>query len=79
MDAAIVTWPQGRKKPKTYQAVSTVGIGALGGAFWGMLFGLIFLAPLFGMVVGAHGWCNFRQVYRLWHQRQLHQRSSRKK
>lgn len=53
MDAAIVTWPQGRKKPKTYQAVSTVGVGALGGAFWGMLFGLIFLIPLFGMIVGA--------------------------
>lgn len=52
-DAAIVTWPQGRKKPKTYQAVNTVGVGALGGAFWGMLFGLIFLVPLFGMIVGA--------------------------
>ncbi|PSB06770.1 hypothetical protein C7B61_13895 [filamentous cyanobacterium CCP1] len=53
LDAAIVTWPQGRKKPKTYQAMNTVGIGALGGAFWGMLFGLIFLVPLFGMIVGA--------------------------
>ena len=53
LDAAIVTWPQGRKKPKTYQAVNTVGVGALGGAFWGMLFGLIFLVPLFGMIVGA--------------------------
>jgi uncharacterized membrane protein len=53
MDAAIVTWPQGRKKPKTYQAVSTASVGALGGAFWGMLFGLIFLVPLFGMIVGA--------------------------
>lgn len=53
MDAAVVTWPSGRKKPKTYQAVSTVGIGALGGAFWGMLFGLIFLSPVFGMIVGV--------------------------
>jgi len=53
LDAAIVTWPQGRKKPKTYQAVSTMGVGALGGAFWGMLFGLIFLVPLFGMIIGA--------------------------
>lgn len=43
MDAAIVTWEQGRSRPKTYQAFNTVGIGALGGAFWGMLFGLIFL------------------------------------
>ncbi len=53
LDAAVVTWPQGRSKPKTYQAISTVGVGALGGAFWGMLFGLIFLVPLFGMIVGA--------------------------
>ncbi len=53
LDAAVVTWPEGRKKPKTYQAISTVGVGALGGAFWGMLFGLIFLVPLFGMIVGA--------------------------
>jgi uncharacterized membrane protein len=53
LDAAVVTWPTGRKKPKTYQAISTVGVGALGGAFWGMLFGLIFLVPLFGMIVGA--------------------------
>jgi uncharacterized membrane protein len=53
LDAAIVAWPVGRKKPKTNQAVSTVGVGALGGAFWGMLFGLIFLVPVFGMLVGA--------------------------
>ncbi len=53
LDAAVVTWPVGRKKPKTNQAVSTVGVGALGGAFWGMLFGLIFLVPLFGLIVGA--------------------------
>ncbi|MGF1570957.1 MAG: DUF1269 domain-containing protein [Nodosilinea sp.] len=53
MDAAIVSWPQGRKRPKTYQALNTVGVGALGGAFWGMLFGLIFFVPLFGMIVGA--------------------------
>lgn len=52
-DAAIVSWPQGRKHPKTYQAFSTVGAGALGGAFWGMLFGLIFFVPLFGLLMGA--------------------------
>ncbi len=53
LDAAIVSWPQGRKRPKTYQAMDTVGAGALGGAFWGMLFGLIFFVPLFGLLVGA--------------------------
>ena len=42
-DAAIVSWPQGKKKPKTEQAVPLVSLGALDGAFWGMLFGLIFL------------------------------------
>lgn len=53
LDAAIVSWPSGRKRPKTYQALDTVGAGALGGAFWGMLFGLIFFVPLFGLLVGA--------------------------
>ncbi|HMR67548.1 MAG TPA: DUF1269 domain-containing protein [Anaerolineae bacterium] len=52
-DAAIVTWPAGKKKPKTQQLTNMVGASALSGAFWGMLFGLIFLVPLFGMVVGA--------------------------
>lgn len=53
LDAAIVSWPQGRKRPKTYQAMNTAGAGALGGAFWGMLFGLLFFVPILGMLVGA--------------------------
>jgi uncharacterized membrane protein len=52
-DAAIVTWPEGRKAPKTNQLVSLAGLGALQGAFWGMLFGLIFFVPFFGLAVGA--------------------------
>ena len=28
-DAAIVTWPEGRKSPKTKQLVSLAGVGAL--------------------------------------------------
>ncbi len=52
-DAAIVSWPKGKKKPKTRQLASMAGPGALGGAFWGMLFGLIFLMPFLGMAVGA--------------------------
>ena len=52
-DAAIVTWPEGAKKPKTKQLVSLAGIGALNGAFWGMLFGLIFFVPILGLAVGA--------------------------
>jgi uncharacterized membrane protein len=53
VDAAIVTWPEGRKKPKTEQLRSLTGMGALGGSFWGLLFGLIFFVPLLGMAVGA--------------------------
>ncbi|KPK09604.1 MAG: hypothetical protein AMJ56_10540 [Anaerolineae bacterium SG8_19] len=52
-DAAIVTWPQGKKKPKTKHLGDMTGEGALGGAFWGMLFGLIFFVPFFGLAVGA--------------------------
>jgi uncharacterized membrane protein len=52
-DAAIVTWPEGKKKPKTKQMADLAGIGALDGAFWGMLFGLIFFVPFFGLAVGA--------------------------
>jgi len=51
--AAIVTWPEGKKKPKTKQLHDLAGTGALSGAFWGMLFGLIFFVPILGMVVGA--------------------------
>lgn len=53
LDAAVVSWPKGRKRPKTYQAFNTVGTGALGGAFWGMLFGLLFFAPVLGFAMGA--------------------------
>ncbi len=52
-DAAIVEWPQGKKKPKTKQDNSLTGAGALGGAFWGMLFGLLFFVPFFGLAIGA--------------------------
>ena len=53
VDAAIVTWPPDRKKPKTEQLRSLGGAGALGGAFWGLLFGLLFFIPLIGMAIGA--------------------------
>jgi uncharacterized membrane protein len=52
-DAAVVTWPKGKKKPKTKHLGDMTGEGALGGAFWGMLFGLIFFVPFFGLAVGA--------------------------
>jgi len=52
-DAAVVSWPEDRKKPQTRQMSSMAGTGALGGAFWGFLFGLIFFIPLLGMAMGA--------------------------
>ncbi|MEA5510090.1 DUF1269 domain-containing protein [Crocosphaera sp. UHCC 0190] len=52
-DAATVSWPEGKKKPKTKQAINLVGLGALDGAFWGLLFGLIFFCPIFGIALGA--------------------------
>lgn len=52
-DAAIVSWPEGAKKPKTKQANNMVAGGALGGSFWGLLFGIIFFIPLIGLAVGA--------------------------
>jgi uncharacterized membrane protein len=52
-DAAVVSYPEGAKKPKTRQLNSLTGAGALGGSFWGLLFGLIFFVPLLGMAIGA--------------------------
>jgi uncharacterized membrane protein len=52
-DAALVSWPVDRKKPKTKQATNLARAGALGGSFWGLLFGLLFFVPLLGLAVGA--------------------------
>ena len=51
-DAAVVVRRQDGKV-KVKQAVSLVGTGALGGAFWGMLIGLLFFAPWLGFAIGA--------------------------
>lgn len=52
-DAAVVSWQEGKRKPKTRQLNDQAGFGALGGGFWGLLFGLIFFVPLIGAAVGA--------------------------
>lgn len=49
--AVVVRRSNGRVKVK--QAHSLAGIGALGGAFWGMLIGLLFFAPWIGLVTGT--------------------------
>ena len=51
-DAAVVTRDM-EGKAKVKQATSLVGAGALGGAFWGMLIGLLFFMPWLGLAVGA--------------------------
>ena len=53
-DAAVVSWPEDRKKPQTRQIIyAMAGGGAAFGALWGFLFGLIFFVPLLGMAIGA--------------------------
>jgi uncharacterized membrane protein len=53
LDDAVVVERQPDGKVKLHQAISTSGAGAAGGALWGGLIGLLFLAPLFGMAIGA--------------------------
>jgi uncharacterized membrane protein len=53
LDAAVVSWPQGTKSPRTRQLHNLIAAGASSGMFFGMLFGLIFVTPLFGMAIGA--------------------------
>ena len=49
-DAAVVSWPQGNRKPKSRELQ---GGRAGWGAFWGFLFGLIFFVPFLGAAIGA--------------------------
>jgi len=53
LDAATVSWEEGRKKPKTRELRDAKRAGALGGGFWGLLFGLIFFIPILGLAIGA--------------------------
>jgi len=53
LEDAVVVDIDENGKVKLHQASSTTGVGALGGAAWGGLIGLLFLAPLFGMAIGA--------------------------
>jgi len=53
LDAATVSWEEGKKKPKTRELRDARRAGALGGGFWGLLFGLIFFIPILGLAIGA--------------------------
>src|SRR4051812_50018583 len=53
LDDMVVIERRPDGKIKLHQSMSTTGAGAAGGALWGGLIGLIFLAPLLGMAVGA--------------------------
>ncbi len=51
-DVVIVTKDE-KGKVKMHQAVNLTAAGAVGGGFWGMLIGMLFLNPLLGAAVGA--------------------------
>jgi uncharacterized membrane protein len=51
-DSVVVTKTEAGKT-KLDQATNLTAAGAIGGGFWGMLIGMIFLNPLLGAAVGA--------------------------
>ena len=53
MDDVVVVTKDENGKVKLHQAVNLTAAGAVGGGFWGMLIGMIFLNPLVGAAVGA--------------------------
>ncbi|NCC26979.1 MAG: DUF1269 domain-containing protein [Gammaproteobacteria bacterium] len=53
MEDVVVVTKDDAGKVKLHQAVNLSAVGAVGGGFWGMLIGLVFLNPLLGAAVGA--------------------------
>lgn len=53
MEDVVVVTKDEKGKVKLHQAVNLTAAGAVGGGFWGMLIGLIFLNPLLGAAIGA--------------------------
>ena len=53
LEDAVIVEHQHDGKIKLHQAMGTTGAGAAGGALWGGVIGLLFLAPLVGMAIGA--------------------------
>jgi uncharacterized membrane protein len=50
---AVVAVKDAEGRIKLNQMMNTTATGALSGAFWGSLIGLLFLAPVFGAAIGA--------------------------
>ena len=53
MDDAVVVTRDQNNKVQLHQAVNLTAAGAVSGAFWGTLIGIIFLNPLLGAALGA--------------------------
>jgi len=53
MEDVVVVTKDDKGKVKLHQAVNLTAAGAIGGTFWGMLIGMIFLNPLVGAAIGA--------------------------
>jgi uncharacterized membrane protein len=53
MEDAVVVTRDAKGAVQLHQAVNLTAAGAVGGAFWGSLIGLLFLNPLLGAAIGA--------------------------
>lgn len=52
LEDIVVAYKDKKGKVRLHQAVDLTGMGAVSGSFWGLLIGMIFMLPLFGMVTG---------------------------
>ena len=53
LDHAVVSWPVGADKPRTSHGHENTWHGAGVGAFWGLLFGVLFMMPVAAVAAGA--------------------------
>ena len=53
LEDAVIAVRKQDGKVKLHQLYNLTATGAVGGSFWGLLIGLVFLNPLLGMAVGA--------------------------
>jgi uncharacterized membrane protein len=53
LEDSVVVTRDAKGKAKLDQAVNLTSAGAVGGGFWGLLIGMLFLNPLVGVAVGA--------------------------